>query len=398
MSENSGFHLLDGVGFVLKRKEMILLVFVVSLVISYALIYLLIEEQYEATAVLIPREEDASSLAGGLLRNMKSLPLGLGSKSGRSDLDLYNTVIFSRTVMEDVIRQFDLLHVYGLDTTRVDCMEIAVKRLKKEISTKTTEESAFEITVRAGSRQRASDMANYVIHRMNERIVDLNTGRSKENREFLGKRVDDISTHLKVAEDSLRMFQERTGLLDAKSQLEGIVTANTTLETELEAKRLQEGIMERMYDRESPQVKELQVQIEVYEKRLNQMRTQGDPGSPLLPLKELPKTAVGFLRRYRAVEIDNLLLQYILPMYEQAKIEEMKDYPVLQIIDSAVPPAKKSYPPRTVFSLVGAFSVTVIVVIALRLRQFLLNAPDPQWRALLFEAKRWTWRGPKGSG
>jgi tyrosine-protein kinase Etk/Wzc len=396
MSENSGFHLFEGLGFVVKRKELILLVFALSLVASYVLIYFLIDEQYEATAVLIPREDDASSVASGLLRSMRTLPLNIGGKSTRADMDLYNTVIFSRTVMEDVIRKFGLLQSYGLDTTRADCMERGVKRLRKEILTRLTEESAFEITVRAGSGQRASDMANYVIHRMNERIVDLNTGRSRENREFLGKRVDDISAHLKAAEDSLRIFQERSGLLDAKTQLQGIITANTTLETELEAKRLQEGIMERMYDKESPQVKELQMQIDVYQKRLMQMRTQTDPGSPLLPLRELPQTAVEFLRRYRAVELDNLILQFILPLYEQAKIEELRDYPVLQIIDAAVPPAKKSYPPRVVFSLVGAFSVTLIVIVALRVRQFMLDTPDPRWRAILGEARRWTWGGRKG--
>ncbi len=397
MSDNGGFHLFEGLGFVVKRKELILLVFAVSLVVSYLLIYFLIDEQYEATAVLIPREEEAASVAGGLLRSMKTLPLNIGGgKSRGADMDLYNTVIFSRTVMEEVIRDFGLLVSYGLDTTRADCMERAVKRLRKEILTRATEESAFEITVRAGSGQRASDMANYVIRRMNERIVDLNTGRSRENREFLGKRVDEISAHLKAAEDSLRIFQERSGLLDAKTQLEGIITANTTLETELEAKRLQEGIMERMYDRESPQVKELQMQIEVYQKRLTQMRTQTDPGSPLLPLRELPKTAVEFLRRYRSVELDNLLLQYILPLFEQAKIEEMRDYPVLQIIDAAVPPARKSYPPRALFSLVGAFSVTLIVIVILRVRRFALDTPDPRWRAVIVEAGRWRWSRPRG--
>jgi capsule polysaccharide export protein KpsE/RkpR len=240
-------------------------------------------------------------------------------------------------------------------------------------------------------------MANFVIRRMNERIVDLNTGRSKDNREFLGKRVDDIRADLAAAEDSLRIYQERTGLLDAKTQLQGIITANTTLETELEAKQLQEGVMERLYDRESPQVKELQIQIDVYQKKLSQMRTQNDPGSPLLPLKQLPQTTVEFLRRYRAVELDNLLLQYILPLYEQAKIEEMRDYPVLQIIDAAIPPAKKSYPPRTLFSLIGAFSVTLFVVVILRVRRYFADTTDPRWRTILGDVRHWTWRR-RGTG
>ena len=392
MSDTRGFHLFDYLDFLVKRKELVLAVFFSSFVVAYLLIFFLVEEQYEATAMLIPRSDDMSSAVTGLLRATKGLPFGLGSKSSaRSDIDLYNTVIFSRSMMEDVIGKFGLLQAYRLDTTAADHMELAVKRLKREVLTKETEESAFQIVVRAGTRQRSADMVNYIIRRMNERIIDLNTQRSRDNREFLGHRVEDISATLRAAEDSLRTYQERTGLLDAKTQLQGIITANTTLETELEAKKLQESIMERMYDKESPQVKELRMQIEEYEKRLGALRSQSEPGSQLLALRKLPLTAVEFLRRYREVEINNLLLEYVLPLYEQAKIEEKKDYPVLQIIDQAVPPARKSYPPRTLFALIGSFSVTVLVFLVLLVRGGAVNPLDPRWRTILQESKHWTW-------
>jgi len=391
MSENSGLHLFDYLDFLVKHKELFLVVFLVSSIIGYLLIFFFVEDQYEATVVLIPRSDDVTSAVSGLLRATKGLPLGLGAKSSRSDVDLYNTVIFSRSMLEDVIAKFDLLKAYKLDTTALDHMELAVKRLKKEIQTKETEESAFVVTVRAGTREGSADMANYIIRRMNERIIDLNTSHSRDNREFLGQRVDEISAALRTAEDSLRFFQERTGLLDAKSQLQGIITANTTLETELEAKKLQEGIMERMYDRESPQVKELKMQIDVYQKKLGELRSQREPGSPLLPLGQLPLMAVEFLRRYREVELNNLLLEYVLPLYEQAKLEEKKDYPVLQVIDNAVPPAKRSYPPRTVFALIGSCSVTLLVYLFLLARRTAMNPVDPRWSAIIDKSKRWNW-------
>jgi len=391
MADNNGIHLVDLAEFLVRRKELLLLVFVAMFVVCYVSIYLFIEEQYEATAVLIPREEDASSVASSLLRSAKGLPFGIGSKTARTDMDLYNTVIFSRSMMEDAIRTFDLVRRYRMDSTAADCMELAVKRLSREVTTKETEESAFEVTVRAGSRQLASDMANYIVDRMNQRIVELHTSKSKDNREFLALRVDEISTQLRHAEDSLRAYQERTGLLDVKTQLAGILTANTSLETELEAKKLQEGIMERMYDPSSPQVKELMLQIDVYEKRLAQLRRQNEPGSPLLPLEKLPETTVEFLRRYREVELNNLLLEYVLPLYEQARIEEKKDYPVLQIIDQAIPPARKSYPPRTLFALVGACSSTLILIVVLVVRSTVLASPDPRWRHLFAELRRWRW-------
>ncbi|MEW6510892.1 MAG: hypothetical protein AB1428_08045 [Bacteroidota bacterium] len=396
MAEPKGFSLIRYVEFLVRRKELLLLVFVASLVFSYAAIYVFIEEQFESSATLIPREEEIQSGAAGLLRNLRSLPLTLGGRSSRSDIDLYTTIIYSRSMLEDAIRAFNLAQVYGLDTSAIDYMEKAVKRLTKEVTTKETPESAFLLTVRAGTRQRAADMTNFIVRRLNERIVELNSTRSGQNRAFLEKRIAEISSDLRAAEDSLRAYQERTGLLDVKSQLQGIIAAHTELETQLAAKQFQRGILERMYDKESPQVKEAEMQIDVYKRKLAELRAVGDPGSPLLPLQQLPAAAVEYLRRYRAVELNDLILEFVVPLYEQAKIDEKRDYPVLQVIDYAIPPAKKSYPPRVIFALVGACSITLIVYVILWIREGFRNGADPRWRALAAEAGKWSWKSTSG--
>jgi tyrosine-protein kinase Etk/Wzc len=393
MVDRKGFHLLDYLEFLVKRKVLFLKVFFFSLVVIYLSVFIFVSEQFEASATIIPREDDASNLlAGGLLRSVKGLPLGLGGKSAGSETDLYKTIIYSRTMMEDVIRKFDLLQIYRLDTSDVSHMENAIKRLSREIGTKETEESAFSITVRATTRKMAADMTNYVVRAMNDRIVSLKTGRSKENRIFLENRLDEIAGQLKRAEDSLRVFQERTGLLDAKTQLQGILTAHTKLETELTAKRFQQGILERLYDPESPQVKEMDIQIQEFQKKLEQLRSQGNPGSPFLPLKKLPWTSVEFLRRYREVELNNLIMEFVVPLCEQAKIEEKRDYPVLQVIDYAVPPAKKSWPPRILLALMGALSVTIIVSFLLRAREAMMKATDNRLLSILRGALNWKWK------
>ena len=392
MFDKNGFHTVELFDFIVKRKELILLIFITSLVLTYVGIFFLVENQFEATAVIIPREDDASSIAGVALSSMKKLPFNLGSKSSSSDMDLYKTIIYSRTMMENVINKFDLIHTYKLDTTDIEYMERAIKRLKKEVGTTETEESALMVTVRAVTRQRAADMTNYIVQTMNDRIIDLKVSRSKQNRIFLEERVAEISSQLRMAEDSLRTFQERTGLLDVKSQLQGIFTAHATLESELMAKQVQLGILERLYDKESQQVKELEMQVQEFQKKLAQLRNQGDPGSPLLSLKKLPKTSSEFLNYYREVELNNLLLEFVVPLYEQAKIEEKKDYPILQVIDYAVPPAKRSFPPRLLFSFIGAFSITLLVLISIQIRESINNINDPQARSLLNELKHWNWK------
>ena len=397
MSE-SGSHEFSFIGlleYAVKRKELFVGIFLLSFVLSFVGIYFLIEEQYEATAVLIPRSEDGMSAVGSLLRSVKGVSMGLGAKAPKSETDLYTTIIYSRTMMEDVVRAFSLVAVYDLDSTKPDHMEKAVKRLRKEVFTQETDESAYVVTARASTRDRAAAMANMIVRRMNERIVDLNISRARQNREFLGHRVDEVRASLRVAEDSLRAYQERTGLLDAKSQIQGIIEAHTTLESELAARRIQQGILEQMYDSGSPQVRETRMQVNAYEKKLKEMRSRTDTGSPILALQSLPKTAVELLRRYREVEINGLLLEFIMPLHEQARIEEKKDSPILQIIDPAIAPAKKSYPPRTVFALIGATSVTLLVFVLLRIRLALRTTQDPRITVLVNDIKQWSWSGWK---
>jgi capsular polysaccharide biosynthesis protein len=164
------FHLLDLIDYAVKRKEMFVGIFILSFILSFGGVYFFIEEQYESAAVLIPRSEDGMSAVGSLLRSVKGVSMGLGAKAPKSETDLYTTIVYSRTMMEDVIRTFGLVAVYGLDSTRPDHMEKAVKRLRKEVFTHETDESAYVITARASTRERAAAMANMIVQRMNERI------------------------------------------------------------------------------------------------------------------------------------------------------------------------------------------------------------------------------------
>jgi tyrosine-protein kinase Etk/Wzc len=393
MDETKGFHLFEYLNFLVRRKELLLVVVLGSFVLTYAGVFLFVQDKYEAVATIIPKEEEsAAGLAGGLLKGMKGMSFNLGSKSMSAEMDMYKTIIFSRTMMEEVVRRFGLLSVYAIDTTDVAYMENALKHLRKDIEATETDESAFQLSVRAVTPQMSADMTNYIVQRMNDRIIGLRVSRSRESRVFLETRMAEIAAQLKLAEDSLRAFQERTGLLDAKSQIQGILEANATLEAQRMAKDLQRGILMQMFDKDAPQVREVETQLGVIDRRLAQLRTESTPGSPILPLKQLPKTTVEYLRRYREVELNGLLLQYVMPLYEQAKLEEKKDYPILQIIDQAVPPAKRAYPPRLAFSLLGSLGVTMIVLVFLGLSEAKRNGMDPRILALVRDGSVWNWK------
>ncbi len=53
--------------------------------------------------------------------------------------------------------------------------------------------------------------------------------------------------------------------------------------------------------------------------------------------------------------IQQKILEFLLPLYEQAKINEQKDIPVLLVLDKAAPAIEKSKPKRSIVVLVVFF-------------------------------------------
>lgn len=379
MAEYRGFEILDLVVFIVQRKRKLLTVFFASLICSYAFVYFFVENKYEANATIIPSEDQGILGISSMLKGLKNLPIDIGNTktTPSTEMDRYITIIYSRTMIENIIRHFDLYRVYEIDTTAVNFREETIKKVRRDITTEVTKENAFDISARSNTAQRAADIVNYIIAELNTRIIDLHISKSHDNKIFLQGRVADISKQLKDAEDSLQNFQERSGLLDIKSQIPDIMSIYAKVETELMTRKLKRNVLAKLLDKDAPEVKSLNVEINEYQKKLDAMRTQSEKGSVILALKSLPKKAVSYLRFYRQIDIDNSLLEFILPLYEQAKIEEKKDYPILQVVDYGVPPSKRSWPPRTLIALAAAFFISCGIVLTDLFKQKIDRSTNP---------------------
>ena len=73
----------------------------------------------------------------------------------------------------------------------------------------------------------------------------------------------------------------------------------------------------------------------------------GSSSNILFAFKDMPNIAMQYLRTYREVEIQQSILEIVMPMYEQAKVEEQKSIPTIMVMDKAVSPELK-YSPKSV--------------------------------------------------
>jgi len=348
-------------------------------------IYFVIDEEFESKALIIPSDDTSpSGSISGIMKNLKDLPLGLGGVSKSESTDLYLTIIYSRTNLEHIIEKYDLTKDYGLKS-----IEKTVKLVSKKIEAEVTDEDAFEITVRAKTGEKAADMVNYILEILNQKVIELNIAKSRDNRIFLEKRYAELKENLRIVEDSLQRFQESTGLYEAKEQLKLIAGAYTDLDTKISMKKIELEILENVYEKESPQADMLRREISLMESEFNSLKRNKNKESFLLALNSLPENMKNFLRLYRDIEIYTAILEFIVPIYEQSKLEEQKNIPVLQVIDYGVVPEKKAYPPRLLMSMIATFMILSFISLFIVFREIIQNTQNPRLIHIKRQLKTW---------
>lgn len=388
MADYRGFDLLELLIDLVKHKRFFIILGISTLILSYTTIYFFLPAQYDATALIVASDSNPLNPVSEISRSITKIPLsalGFGSTSSLESYDLFTTFIYSRTNLEGMINKFNLLKDYKLTE-----MDKAVKALSKSISVNVTEQRAFSVTIRAGSPEKASEMTNYVVDKVNRDVIQLNVKKSQDNVKFLKDRYFEIKSNLQVAEDSLKVFQSYSGILEPENQVKASIEEYAGLESELAKRQIELSVIERIYGKNSVQFNEATITTNEFQKKLNSIKNNPSKDNLLVSINHLPSVILKYARLYRDVKIYSAMLEFIIPLYEQARFEEVKNVPVLQVIDRAIPPEKKSYPPRTILTLLVTIFILLMTLI-IRFLIFSFNKSDnPRILALkneLFHAK-----------
>ena len=74
-----------------------------------------------------------------------------------------------------------------------------------------------------------------------------------------------------------------------------------------------------------------------------------------IPLGIVPEVGLQYARLFRELKLQETLMEFLLPQYEQAKIQEAKDTPTVQVLDKAVPPDLRAKPKRAIMVIMVGF-------------------------------------------
>ncbi len=361
-----------------KHFKLYLILAIVLTSATYGLIYFFISEEFEATAVILPTDQSSELGLGSMLKGLSNLPIGLPKTQKEDDMALYNVIIYSRTMLNEMITKFDLLKEYNTDS-----YDKARKRLIENIKTEVVEDNAYQITVRSKGQKKCAEMANWIVDRLNQKSIALKAEKSRANRMFLETRYTDVMTRIIDSEKKMKEFQQKTGIVLPEEQLKVSIEALTKLDVETEIKKLEYSIAKQVLGDNNPNLEKFRITKEQFQSSLNNTKQFGNETKTILPFSNLPENATKYYELFREVKINNQLLEYLVPVYEQAKFEEQKNTPVIQIIDKAVAPEKRVYPKRLIMAGAISFSILLTVWVFQIFRVRLTVISNPKLKQLL---------------
>lgn len=338
-----------------------------------AVIAILIPNQYTSTARLMPPDQGGSSgltmlaalagkAGGGSLASLGSSILGL-----RTTSDLFAGIVKSRTVEDDLVTKFDLRNLYH-DKRWEDARKKLEARTLVDVDTKT---EIISIAVTDRSPQRARDMAQEYVQQLDDQVRKLNTGSAHLEREFLDQRLAQVKQDLETSETQFSRFASKNTTLDIEAQGRAMISAEAQLEGQLIATETELEELGTLYTPNNERVREAQARADELRRQIQKLGgkpgtsttapTQGS-GSLLPPIRELPLLGVNYADLYRKTKVEEAIFETLTQEDEVAKVEEVKETPIVKELDPPQIPENKSSPHRVLITLAGTVLAGVFAV------------------------------------
>lgn len=355
------------------RRFLFLFVSVVTLsATAYAL---LAPKWYKSTTSVLPAEKnDLLSTMSGLTNLAKnfSASKGLAALTGRdSETDKYIAILKSARITDEVIKKFNLRKEYDYED---DYYDKVVKEWESNLEMDVADEGNLIISVLSKDRQKAANIANFMIARLNEVNTELSNTNAKANREFVEKRYLQNVSDINELETGMKLFQQKFGVIALPEQLEATVKSMSLIYADFYKKEVEFNVLKQTYGADHPMAANAKIEMNELKKKIDLLNSGQDDSQKdvklLIPFKQAPELGNEYLKIYRNLEIQYKILEFIQPLYEQAKVEEARNTPSVIVLDKAGPAERKSKPKGTIYALVSFVSSILVGLFFVFIKEF----------------------------
>ena len=263
----------------LVRHRRFILKFVVGAALLASAVALLLPVQYEAKAVLLPPVSQSSSVASGMLSqigglgslgslgSLGALASGLGGLGMKSQVDMYVSLLKSRTVEDAMINRFGLMAEY-----RKKRMSDTRKAFEQSVTILVgTKDNLITITLEDHDAHRAAELANGYVEEFRKMSASLAITEAARKRLFFEQQLQPAKENLAAAEEAMRKTEQTTGLLQIESQARALIESVAVLRAQVVAKEVKIQGMRSFAAEDNPDLILAKQQLAALQKQLEQL-------------------------------------------------------------------------------------------------------------------------------
>jgi uncharacterized protein involved in exopolysaccharide biosynthesis len=338
-----------------ERKWLVAKVTAIAMAAGVILSFLL-PVRYTAVTKLMPPQQTQSTamlmmsqLMGGGAGSLAAMAGGgLGLKNPN---DIYIGLLKSRPVADAMIHNFGLMDVY-----RSRDMTAARKKLADSTEI-TSEKSGFlSVSVTDKDKKRAAEMANAYTGQLRILTKTVAVTESSQRRLFYEDQLQQAKESLVQAEVSFQQVQLNKGLVAPNAQAAMMIESLATLRAQVAAKQVELASLLSYSTDRNPEVQLARQELSSLQAEAAGMEQRDhSAGFAHLGLEDVPSAGLDYLRAEREVKYREALFEMLIKQYEAAKLDEAKDATVIQVVEAAIEPDRKSSPKRALIVLLFTF-------------------------------------------
>ena len=368
-------NLLDIFILILKHKRMIISVTLMSAIIT-AVIVLVMPDIYLGEARILPPQQNSvsSQLLSQFGGNLTSLAGGILGTSSSSDLYAY--MLKSRTVYDRIIDRFDLMNIYknifqkyfNLEVLRVNIRDKLDDNIKIDTDVKS---GVITIDTLDEDPKKAADMANAFVEELQKLANGIAISEAAQRRMFYDDQARTTKIALTKAEDEMKAFAEKTGVMQPDAQATAVITGIASLNAQIAAAQVNVDVLRTYSTPNNPEFQKAQEQLQGLKAEMGKMESRRSSGhDPLMPTERIPSVSLEYERKLRDVKFNETLYELLVKLRESAKLDEARNPAVIQIVDRAIPMDKKTKPQRTLIVLIVAFTSFLITLVVAFFKEY----------------------------
>ncbi len=319
--------------------------------VAFGITYL-IPPTYTATTTFLPPQQQQSA-ATAMLSSLGSLAgLAGGTANLRTPADQYVALMQSATVSDRIVDQFKLLEVYG-EKYRIDARRELAKNVHISVGKK---DGLITVDADDKSPQQAADIANRFVDELRRMTDSIAISDAQQRRKFFEQQLRQTQGKLVQAQQALQASGFTQGALKAepRSAAEGYAR----LKAEVTAAEVRLQTLRGSLSDTTPEVQQQQNALAALRSQLARLEQTADTtGGP------------DYVSKYREFKYQETLFDLFAKQYELARVDESREGALIQVVDAATPPERKSKPKRAIIALVVMLLSGIALTAFLLMRQ-----------------------------